>query len=122
MPTTEERLTALETAVADAQVEILKRAKTSEVNSIEAARDGIKSTHDTEHTSYEDRLAKLERMVAIILKTQLDLYKKDANEQLPEDIVWAVHTTTGPVLKSPNGTKYRIVVANGGALSTSVVP
>jgi len=38
------------------------------------------------------------------------------------DIRVGVNTSQGMILTSPDGTKYRLIVANGGALSTVVVP
>ena len=38
------------------------------------------------------------------------------------DIRVGVNTSQGVILTSPDGTKYRLIVANGGALSTVVVP
>lgn len=40
---------------------------------------------------------------------------------LNADIVFAADGT-GPVIESPDETKYRIIVANDGTLSTEVVP
>jgi hypothetical protein len=38
------------------------------------------------------------------------------------DIRVGINTSQGMILTSPDGTKYRLIVANGGALSTVVVP
>ena len=38
------------------------------------------------------------------------------------DIRVGINTSQGVILTSPDGTKYRLIVANGGALSTVVVP
>jgi hypothetical protein len=38
------------------------------------------------------------------------------------DIRVGIDTSQGVILTSPNGTKYRLIVANGGALSTVAVP
>lgn len=37
-------------------------------------------------------------------------------------LVDGAFVSDAPIIVSPNGTKYRITVANGGALSTTVVP
>jgi hypothetical protein len=38
------------------------------------------------------------------------------------DIRVGINTSQGVILTSPNGTKYRLIVDNSGALSTVVVP
>lgn len=119
MPTTEERLTTLETAVADAQAEIIKRPTTDTVAALEAARDETADAQATTNTDVADRLSKLERGIAIVNQLFGSVYKKNADDLLAEDIEFSANK--GPVIKSPNGTQYRIVVSNGGALTATAI-
>ena len=49
-----------------------------------------------------------------------DLVQERAVLNHEGDLAW-VSIGRGPVIRSPDGTRYRITVANGGALSTTVV-
>lgn len=120
MPTTEERLTSLETAMTQAQAEINLRAKSTEVTLIETNRDAKAAAVDTRLTSDEARLTKLEQAMAVI-NTQIGkAYRKNSSSELAEDIVFSA-STIGPVIKSSDTKKWRIGVSIAGALSTTLV-
>lgn len=120
MPTTEERLTALETAMADAQTKILLRATSLAVSEIEQSRDNVQDETDARILSVEERLAKLERSLAVINQSVGASYKKNQDEELAEDVVFT-NSTRAPVLKDTNGASWRVKVSTGGSLSTEVV-
>ena len=119
MPTTEERLTALETAVTDVQSAVILRPTVDQVSAIESARDATTDTQVTTNTTVADRLAKLERSVAILNGLFGTAYKKNGDDELVEDIAFVAEK--GPVLKSPDTTQFRIIVGDNGTLDTEEV-
>jgi hypothetical protein len=61
MPTTDERLTTLETTSTQLQAELLLKAKLGEVKTVVQAAETRLDVNDTEHISFRDRLGRLER-------------------------------------------------------------
>lgn len=73
MATTEERLTALETAVADIQNDLTLRVKTDALTSILKSITLKQQTHDTDHSSYNSRISAIERSITTLFTTVRDL-------------------------------------------------
>lgn|SRR3990167_3961519 len=61
MPTTEQRLTTLETTITHVQAVLLLKPSLGEVKIVVQAVESRLDVHDTSHTSYEERISKLER-------------------------------------------------------------
>jgi hypothetical protein len=119
MPTTDERLTALETAVVDLQSAVIVRPTVDQVSAIEAARDATTDGQADTNTDTATRLGKLERSVSILNGLFGSAYKKNGDDELVEDIAFVV--AKGPVLKSPDTTQFRIIVDNTGVLDTVAI-
>ena len=120
MPTTEERLTALEQAVDDLQSEVLRRAAISAVLTLESNRDLVKDQQDTKNTAYEVRLANLERFVSTIQKKVISSILKDGSGEVTEDVLFGA-SSVAPVLRDSGGGKWRVLVDSSGDLSSEHV-
>lgn len=120
MPTIEERVAALETAMTEAQIQILLRAKSTEVVAIDSGRETAQLSQDTNLDALALRVSKLEQALTVLNTRINDSYRKNSNDALAENIVWAT-SSLGPVIKSADNTDFRIVVGNDGVLDTVAI-